>query len=408
MKGLRTALTGGRRSAVLLIAVAILGVFVFACTGFERVIDVERQPTSPPAEVTEEVGEVVPTITLEPTQTETTPQPGPGLEEGSLSELYERLNPGVVNIRVYVEQQGMTRTGGGSGFVLNDEGHIVTNDHVVAQAEVVTVIFHNGLEVRADIVGTDDDSDLAVLLVDEMPDDVVSLPLAESEDVEPGDWVIAIGNPFSLGGSMSLGIVSATGRAIPGLEAGFRIPRAIQTDAAINPGNSGGPLLNLNGEVVGVNAQIATGGQSRVNSGVGFAIPSSVVRRVVPALIQEGAYAWPWLGVEGLPVNLLIQQANDLSIQRGAYIARIVQDGPADQAGLRGATASETILGTQVPIGGDIVLEADGQPIQDFTDLLAYVTFREPGDTIELTILRDGEREQISVELAARPDDLAQ
>lgn len=406
MKSLHTALAERRRSGLLLTAVAILGVFIFACTGFERVIDVEEQPTSPPAEVTEEVGEVVPTITLEPTRAETTPQPGPSLEEGYLSDLYKRLNPGVVNIRVYVEQQGMTRRGGGSGFVLNEEGDIVTNDHVVSQAEVVTVIFHNGLEVRADIVGTDDDSDLAVLSVDEMPEDVVSLPLAASDDVEPGDWVIAIGNPFSLGGSMSLGIVSATGRAIPGLEAGFRIPRAIQTDAAINPGNSGGPLLNLNGEVVGVNAQIATGGQSRVNSGVGFAIPSSVVRRVVPALIQEGAYAWPWLGVEGLPVNLLIQQANELSVQRGAYIARIVPDGPADEAGLRGATASESILGTQVPIGGDIVLEADGQAIQDFTDLLAYVSFQEPGQSVELTILRDGEQQQVTVELAARPEDM--
>jgi S1-C subfamily serine protease len=126
----------------------------------------------------------------------------------------------------------------------------------------------------------------------------------------------------------------------------------------------------------------------------------------VPALIQEGAYAWPWLGVEGLPVNLLIQQANELSVQRGAYIARIVPDGPADEAGLRGATASESILGTQVPIGGDIVLEADGQAIQDFTDLLAYVSFQEPGQSVELTILRDGEQQQVTVELAARPEDM--
>jgi S1-C subfamily serine protease len=206
---------------------------------------------------------------------------------------------------------------------------------------------------------------------------------------------------------MSLGIVSAVGRAIPSGATPFRIPRAIQTDAAINPGNSGGPLLSLDGEVVGVNAQIASGG-SGVNSGVGFAIPSEVVRRVVPALIEEGSYPWPWLGVSGLPVNLLVQEANNLPVQQGAYIAQIVDGGPADEAGLRGATGTETILGADIPVGGDVVVEADGDPIADFTDLLDYVAFQQPDDTIELTILRDGERQQVTVELATRPEGLGQ
>jgi 2-alkenal reductase len=313
----------------------------------------------------------------------------------------------VVSIRVYVQRGGTTGQGAGSGFVLDNEGHIVTNNHVVAEAEVVTVIFNNGFEVRAEIVGTDADSDLAVVQVEEMPDGMAPLPLAESGTAEPGDWVVAIGNPFSLGGSMSLGIVSAVGRAIPSGATPFRIPRAVQTDAAINPGNSGGPLLNLDGEVVGVNAQIASGG-SGVNSGVGFAIPSEVVRRVVPALIEEGAYPWPWLGVSGLPVNLLVQEANNLPVQQGAYIAQVVDGGPADEAGLQGATGTEAILGSDIPVGGDVVIEADGGPVADFTDLLDYVAFQQPGDTIELTILRDGERQQVTVELAARPEGLGQ
>lgn len=400
-----------QRPAWLLTAAAILAALTFGCTGLSGLIEVEQQDAPSVSEVTQESGEVVPTLTVGAEQagggstgaTEGMPQ----IEGVSLTELYDEVSPGVVSIRVYVQRGGMTGQGAGSGFVLNDEGYIVTNNHVVDEAEVVTVIFNDGFEERAEIVGTDADSDLAVIQVDQMPDGVAALPLAESGSVEPGDWAVAIGNPFSLGGSMSLGIVSAVGRAIPSGATPFRIPRAIQTDAAINPGNSGGPLLSLDGEVVGVNAQIASGG-SGVNSGVGFAIPSEVVRRVVPALIEEGSYPWPWLGVSGLPVNLLVQEANNLPVQQGAYIAQIVDGGPADEAGLRGATGTETILGADIPVGGDVVVEADGDPIADFTDLLDYVAFQQPDDTIELTILRDGERQQVTVELATRPEGLGQ
>lgn len=407
----RQSVNGWRRPAWLLTAAAILAAFTFGCTGLSGLIEVEQQDTPSVSEVTQESGEVVPTLTVGPEQSE---GEGTGATEGmpqiegvSLTTLYDEVSPGVVSIRVYVQRGGTTGQGAGSGFVLDNEGHIVTNNHVVAEAEVVTVIFNNGFEVRAEIVGTDADSDLAVVQVEEMPDGMAPLPLAESGTAEPGDWVVAIGNPFSLGGSMSLGIVSAVGRAIPSGATPFRIPRAVQTDAAINPGNSGGPLLNLDGEVVGVNAQIASGG-SGVNSGVGFAIPSEVVRRVVPALIEEGAYPWPWLGVSGLPVNLLVQEANNLPVQQGAYIAQVVDGGPADEAGLQGATGTEAILGSDIPVGGDVVIEADGGPVADFTDLLDYVAFQQPGDTIELTILRDGERQQVTVELAARPEGLGQ
>ena len=400
----------GIRPIWVLIAALVVAGLTFGCTGLSGFIETQQESTPSGSEATQEPGEVVPTITLAPEQTEPEGTPGglgaPQPEAGSVAALYDQTNPGVVSIRVYVERGGMTGQGAGSGFVLDNEGHVVTNNHVVAEAEVVTVIFYNGFEVRAEIVGTDADSDLAVIQVEQLPDGAAALPLADSSAVEPGDWVVAIGNPFSLGGSMSLGIVSAVGRAIPSGATPFRIPRAIQTDAAINPGNSGGPLLDLTGQVVGVNAQIAS--QTGTNTGVGFAIPSDVVRRVVPALIEEGSYPWPWLGVSGLPVNLLVQQANDLPVQRGAYIAQVVDGGPADEAGLQGATGTETILGSDIPVGGDVVVEADGEPIADFTELLDYVAFQQPGDTIELTILRDGERQQVAVELAARPEDLGQ
>jgi len=395
--------------AAVVVVALLVGLIPFQVGGLRQ----EGEATISIAEVTREVQEAVPTLTpvLEQAEEETA---GENSEESTesqmvegemLTALYEAANPGVVNIRVYRQQGGMTGQGAGSGFVIDDEGNIVTNDHVVAGAQAVTVIFFNGLEVRAEVVGTDADSDLAVVSVDEVPEGVVPLSLAEIETVAPGDRVIAIGNPFSLGGSMTLGIVSAVGRMIPTAETPFSIPQAIQTDAAINPGNSGGPLLKLDGRVVGVNAQIAT--QSGTNSGVGFAIPSNVVRRVVPALIERGSYAWPWLGVQGGAVNLLLQEANELDTQQGAYIAVVVENGPAEEAGLQGATGEDQILGQRVPVGGDVVVEADGETIEDFADLLNLVAFKRPGDTISLTVLRDGSRQEVDVELAARPAELS-
>ncbi len=395
--------------AAVVVVALLVGLIPFQVGGLRQ----EGEATISIAEVTREVQEAVPTLTPVPEQAEEETA-GENSEESTesqmvegemLTALYEAANPGVVNIRVYRQQGGMTGQGAGSGFVIDDEGNIVTNDHVVAGAQAVTVIFFNGLEVRAEVVGTDADSDLAVVSVDEVPEGVVPLSLAEIETVAPGDRVIAIGNPFSLGGSMTLGIVSAVGRMIPTAETPFSIPQAIQTDAAINPGNSGGPLLKLDGRVVGVNAQIAT--QSGTNSGVGFAIPSNVVRRVVPALIERGSYAWPWLGVQGGAVNLLLQEANELDTQQGAYIAVVVENGPAEEAGLQGATGEDQILGQRVPVGGDVVVEADGETIEDFADLLNLVAFKRPGDTISLTVLRDGSRQEVDVELAARPAELS-
>ncbi len=398
-------------AAVVLLGVGVIVAVVVSLTpmGAEWAAgDTAGEATVPASEVTQEVVEGAPTFTPVPGESEeeeeeeTKEAPGgPGAAGVSLASVYDAVNPGVVNIRVYVQQAGMTGQGAGSGFLIDDEGHIVTNDHVVSEADAVTVIFYDGTETRAEVVGGDPDSDLAVVRAEEVPEGALPLQLGQSADVKPGEWVVAIGNPFSLGSSMSLGIVSAVGRTIPTAETPFSIPQAIQTDAAINPGNSGGPLLNLDGEVVGVNAQIRS--STGANSGVGFAIPSDVVRLVAPALIDEGSYAWPWLGVRGGTVNLLLQEANDLDVQEGAYIAVVMEDGPAEEAGLRGASAEESLLGQEVPVGGDVVVEVDGEPVMDFADLLSYVAFKQPEDEVTLTVLREGKRERITVTLTARP-----
>lgn len=357
---------------------------------------------------------VVPTFTpanssaglLPAVQTDAADLPG-NIETTSLSQLYHQVNPGVVNIQVFTSP-ALGGQGAGSGFILDDAGHIVTNNHVIENAEIVTIIFYDGTEAAATIVGTDRDSDLAVVRVDALAEGAHPLPLGDSDQVEVGEWVIAIGNPFGLGSSMTAGIISALGRTIPSTRVTatggppFSIPQAIQTDAAINPGNSGGPLLNLNGEVIGVNAQIATGG-TPANAGVGFAIPANVVRRVVPVLSQGGRYQWPWLGVQGGDVNLLVMQANNLETQRGAYIDTVVPNGPADRAGLQGSDGSRRVSGVAVPTGGDVIVEVDGRPVLNFTDLLVEVAFREPGEQLSLTILRDGEHLELTVTLAPRP-----
>jgi S1-C subfamily serine protease len=325
------------------------------------------------------------------------------LGDSQLPELYQQLNPGVVNIQVLAARGPGTGQGAGSGFLIDNQGHIITNSHVVRGATQITVIFWNGFEAAAEMIGEDGDVDLAVIRVNNIPDGALPLVLGDSNEVEVGEWVVAIGNPFGLGSSMTIGIVSAVGRTIPAGVSPFSIPQAIQTDAAINPGNSGGPLINLEGEVIGVNAQIATAGGTAANVGVGFAIPSNIVRLIAPVLIEAGMYQWPWLGVEGTSVNLLIAQANDLETQFGAYIINARPGGPAESAGLQGATDATSVGQFNVPVGGDVIIEVDDFPILAWEDLLAYIAFQNPGDVIELTIIRNGEEQQIPVTLEERP-----
>lgn len=319
----------------------------------------------------------------------------------SLSELYKAVSPGVVSINVEINSAGQSGQAAGSGFVYDTAGHIITNNHVIENASLVVVIFQDGSEAKAQIIGTDPYSDLAVIKVGQLPASAVPLPLGNSDNVITGDWVVAIGNPFGLSSSMSLGIVSAIGRTIP-TGTSFSIPEAIQTDAAINPGNSGGPLLNMQGQVVGVNAQIASNG-ARANAGVGFSIPVNTVRQVIPTLIDVGSYQWSWLGIEGTSLNTFIAQANHSTIDRGAYIVRIVPGGPAEKAGLQGGANVTTVDGVDVPTGGDIIIKADGKTINDYADLLTMIAQAKPETTVTLTILRNGQQRQVDVTLAPRP-----
>ena len=412
MKNRNFAVWTGLGCALFVVLVLATGVAVMGTMYFLPGTFAGAPPPPTPAVVQSETTgalRISPTFTpAAPGNANVSAAPGQGAAVGppssTLTQLYDAVSPGVVNIRVLVNSgsQGMG-VGAGSGFVLDDAGHIITNRHVVDQATDVFVIFHDGTEVQADVVGVDDDSDLAVLHVADVPAGVHALVLADSAQVQVGDWSLAIGNPFGLGTSMSLGIVSAVGRSIPSGATPFAIPLAIQTDTAINPGNSGGPLLNLDGQVIGVNAQIRTTGGG-ANSGVGFAIPADVVRHVAPQLIEFGVQEWPWLGVEGGSVNLMIKEANNLDSQRGAYIAGVVSDGPADAAGLRGTQSTTTIDGFPTPVGGDVVVALDGEPVRDFDDLLTRIAFKRPGDQVTLTIVRDGRQRDVTVTLEARPD----
>ncbi len=328
-------------------------------------------------------------------------------DDTALVGLYAAVNPSVVNITIYTNRDGQViAEGQGSGFVYDSAGHIITNAHVVHGADQIEVTFSDGTTRLAELVGEDLNSDLAVVTVD-LLEGVRPLALGDMEALAVGQTVIAIGNPFGLQGTLTRGVISALGRTIPALTP-FSIPQSIQTDAAINPGNSGGPLLNLNGEVIGVNAQIETDGVSRSNLGVGFAIPVSIVKIVVPDLIEKGEHEWAWLGVRGGSVTPLLVQALELPFEKGAYLAEVLPDGPSAKAGLRGANDTVTIDGRTVDVGGDIITQINGQAVSSFDDLLIYVALNaKPDDTINLTIWRDGEYVDVGVTLEKRPGSIS-
>jgi S1-C subfamily serine protease len=341
---------------------------------------------------------------------------GSDVESEILQAVYEKVHPSVVNI---VNLAALSDTQNpdvtvpesqGSGFVWDTAGHIVTNDHVVQDATAIQVTFADGIELPAEIVGTDPDSDLAIIKVDPELIQLKPVEPGSVDEVKVGQRAIAIGNPFGLEGTMTSGIISAVGRSIPAVT-GFNIPLAIQTDAAINPGNSGGPLLNDRGQVIGVNAQIRS--DARANSGVGFAIPINIVQRVAPALIEAGSYTHAYLGVSGRTYSPSWAEALGLPRDvRGAYILQVIDGGPSDAAGLRAGTTQTNILlgvgqdGLQyLPSGGDLVTAIDDTPVTTFDDLLVYLeSFRSPGDPVSLTVLRNGNQQvTITVVLGQRP-----
>lgn len=330
-------------------------------------------------------------------------------EDLLLINLYARVNPGVVNIDVAAGTgEEASIFGSGSGFLIDTEGHIVTNHHVVEGADTIWVTFSDGSLREAKVLGSDPYSDLAVLLVEDLPPSAVPLELGDSDTLQVGQRVIAIGNPFGLQGTMTVGVVSALGRVLPTVTTAtggsFSNPEIIQTDAAINPGNSGGPLLDSAGRVVGVNTAIrtTTGG----NMGVGFAVPVNTVKRIVPRLISEGTYRYPYLGIVSDNRFTLAQLASvlDLPVNYGVLISSVEPGGPADQAGLRGGTRTVRALGTTVRVGGDIIIAIDGHRVEDFNDLIAYlVRETEVGQVVTLTILRDGQQMDVRVRLGERP-----
>ena len=334
--------------------------------------------------------------------------PNKVLMEDALVELYDRVSPGVVSIQVYSQFGG----GLGSGFVIDKEGHIVTNYHVVDGAEEVEVHFQSGLKVYGDVISEDLDSDLAVIQIDVNPAELHPLILGDSDRVLVGQSVIAIGNPYGLSGTMTTGIVSARGRTLESIrqtESGsyFSAGDLIQTDATINPGNSGGPLLNLNGEVVGVNRAIQTSGSTleggAANTGIGFAVSSNILKLVLPALKQGETYDYPYLGLSALS-SLTLTQAEYLGIPQatGAYVAEIVPDGPADQAGIRAGNEPTQVQGLYA--GGDLMIGVDGREMLQFSDMLSYMILnKKPGDEITLTVLRAGQEMDITVVLGERP-----
>ncbi len=341
------------------------------------------------------------------------------VESQILTEVYRKVNPSVVNVvnlaevELFAGEEVIPR-GEGSGFIWDDQGHIVTNAHVVEGADEVQVTLYNDLTLPAQVVGVDPDSDLAVVKIDPQGLELRPVELGNIDEVEVGQRAIAIGNPFRKANTMTQGIVSAVGRTIPSLTR-FNIPEAIQTDAAINPGNSGGPLLDSEGRVIGVNAQIETGSPIvRANAGIGFAIPVSIVKRVVPALIAEGHYDHAWLGISGQTYSPSWASALGFPEEaRGAYVMQVEPGGPAGQAGLQAGTEqTDVLLGLndfQQPIylqaGGDLIVAVDDQPVKKFDDLLVYLErYTSPGDTVELTVLRsDGQQQVIPVKLGKRP-----
>ena len=320
-----------------------------------------------------------------------TSNPAPAGSAPDYTRLYDETIGSVVMLRVDSAEQGVV---GGSGFVYDRRGHVVTNEHVVGSADTVEVRFRDGEWRTADVVGTDAYSDLAVVRVPDPPDYATPLPVAETNP-QPGERVVALGSPFGLAGSVTAGIVSGVNRSMP-TENGFSIPDTVQTDAAINPGNSGGPLVSTDGTVVGVNR--ARGGEN-----VGFAISAAIVERVVPSLIERGRYDHTFVGIFTLDVTPTIADAYGLDQARGLLVAQVADGSPADGV-LQAANSSETVDGQSVPTGGDVIVAVDDRPIDSHQDLSRYLALQtSPGQTVAFTVVRNGTRQTVDLTLGRRP-----
>ena len=319
----------------------------------------------------------------------------------SLIEIFEKTEESVVQVNVRAND-GTSKPGNmGSGFVYSDKGYIITNNHVVDDAGKVTVTFLDGESYTAKIIGTDPDLDLAVLKVEVGATYLQPIPIGDSSQLKVGEQITAIGNPFGLSGSMTSGIISQIGRLLP-QDSGYSIPDVIQTDAAINPGNSGGPLLNMNGEVVGINTAIqsATG----EFTGVGFAVPSNTVKKVIPILIEEGVFHHPWMGISGSDVDPDLAKVRELNSSKGFLIATVVEGSPAEDAGLQGITVTKEIDGREYALDGDIIVKIDDKVVRKISDILIHLQREKSiGDEMVMTVNRDGTLIEVILVLGERP-----
>ena len=376
-----------RRSRLPIVALVLLGTLALGA-GAGAVAYSVAHPSSATTVVRQ-----VPVQTSEPAADSSALTPG---------QIYRQAYKGVVEITVSTPQQtpmgNQEAQAQGSGFVIDSDGHIVTNDHVVENADSVSVRFWNGDTYSASVVGTDPSTDLAVIKVDAPSSILHPVSLGDSSSLQVGDPVVAIGSPFGLEETVTSGIVSALHRQIEALNQ-FTINDTIQTDAAINHGNSGGPLFNAGGQVIGVNSQIA--GQTGANVGIGFSIPSNTVRSIADTLISSGKVEHAYLGVSVQEIPATV--AHDLNLTEGVETTDVRPGTPAQKAGLKGATGKKMVQGTQYATGGDVITAIDGQKVKTSEGVQLAIDAHHPGDTIELTYWRKGETKTVSVKLATRP-----
>ena len=325
------------------------------------------------------------------------------IEEQLITNLYERVSPAVVHITARIVTMdfffGPTpREGTGSGFVVDDTGHIVTNNHVIEDASSIEVTFSDETTVPAEVIGTDPFNDLALLMPASVPQTVSPLELGSSAELRVGQRAIAVGNPFGLVQTLTTGVISALDRPLE-IDEGQFVFNVIQTDAAINPGNSGGPLLDSRGRLIGVNTAIR-----REAEGIGFAVPVDTLKRVIAALIEKGTYPHPWLGLLGYSLTPSLAKALNLPVEEGVLIAQLYRGGPAAEAGVLGANRQAIIGNQRVLIGGDILLAVNGVPIDDWLSYLEFIELQTSvGDTVGLTLLRDGQEITIELPAGAQP-----
>ena len=323
----------------------------------------------------------------------------------SLIEIFEKAEPGVVRVNIQrnqTENENESAGGVGSGFVFDKQGHIITNAHVIKDATKTVVTFLDGRSYSAEIVGVDEYTDIGVIKVNADLKLLNPLSLGDSSNLQVGEPITAIGNPFGLSGSMTSGIVSQMGRLLPS-DSGYSIPDVIQTDAAINPGNSGGPLLNMRGEIVGINTAIQS--STGEFTGVGFAIPSQTVVKIVPTLIRDGEYKHPWIGVSGTDIDLEMANVIGLESTLGFLIITVVEDSPASDAGLIGSNKSIEVEGREYSIGGDVIISVDEIDVRKIDDILVHLQREKAvGDEMILEVLRDGRTTNVTIVLQERPN----